>query len=161
MRIVPYFLAACFAAMLFVIVYLSGRQRTAAIRTLAARSGFHYLGEALPKSLTLFGTPFARFSKVWNVIDGEPHGVRIIAFDCQVGIGKRSWTRSVIAVESKGDLRSALALNPDIRVDSTRAWKILYRPKGSFNMRIVGLTPVEELQAYLTSISAPKKELNE
>jgi hypothetical protein len=46
-----------------VAVCLAERQRMAAIRALAIRSGFHYIGEALPRSLTLDGTPFERASK--------------------------------------------------------------------------------------------------
>ena len=44
------------------------RLRAAAILGLAIRSGFHDLGDALPRSLTLYGTPFDHASKVWNVI---------------------------------------------------------------------------------------------
>jgi|SRR5579872_1067829 hypothetical protein len=154
MKAVPYLFAAGVAAVFYAMLYLGERQRVAAIRTLAARSGFHYLGTALPKSLTLGGTPFERLSNVWNVIDGEPRGIRIIAFDCQVGIGKGSWRRSVIAVQSDADLSSALAFNPDMRIDSAGVWKILYRPKASLNMRVAGLTPVDELGAYLNSVSA-------
>ena len=154
MKAVPYLIAAGVAAMLYAVLYLGERQRVAAIRTLASRSGFHYLGNALPKSLALCGTPFERISRVWNVIDGEPRGIRVIAFDCQVGIGRGSWRRSVIAVQSDADLSSALAFNPDMRIDSAGGWKILYRPKASLNMRVAGLTPIEELDAYLDSVSA-------
>lgn len=154
MKAIPYLFAAGVAAALYAMLYLGERQREAAIRTLAARSGFHYLGAALPKCLTLGGTPFERISKVWNVIDREARGIRIIAFDCQVGIGKGSWRRSVIAVQSDADLSSALAFNPDMRIDAAGVWKVLYRPKASLNMRVAGLTPVHELDAYLDSVSA-------
>ncbi len=153
-KAVPYLFVAAVVAVLYAVLYLGERQRIGAIRTLAARSGFRYLGNALPKSLTLRGTPLEGISRVWNVIDGEPRGVRIIAFDCQIGIGKGSWRRSIIAVQSDADLSSALAFNPDMRIDSAGGWKILYRPKASLNMRVAGLTPVEELEAYLDSVSA-------
>ena len=67
------------AVALLLIFHLVEKQRTAAIRALATRLGFHFLGTALPQSLRLSGTPFSRHSKVWNVIDGEPRGLRIIA----------------------------------------------------------------------------------
>jgi hypothetical protein len=134
-------------------LYLGERQRVVAIRALAIRLGFHYLGDALPRSLTLTGTPFDHTSKVWNVIDGEPRGVRIVAFDCRVGTGKGSWRRSVIAVESGADISKAVAFNHDVAIDSAGTWKILYRPKASVNFRIAGLMPVEELEAYLTAIA--------
>lgn len=126
-------------------------QRAAAIRGLAIRSGFHYTGDALPRSLMLYGTPFHRTSKVWNVIDGEPRGIRIIAFDCQVGVGKASWRRTVIAVEGGSDL--SLLLNPETTIDSARQWKVLYRPRTSINFRIAGRMPREELESYLNSVA--------
>jgi len=134
-------------------LYLGERQREAAIRALAIRLGFHYLGNALPRSLTLSGTPFDRTSKVWNVIDGEPRGVRIVAFDCRVGVGKGSWRRSVIAVESGADLLRAVRFNHEMAIDSAGKWKILYRPRASVNFRIAGLMPVEELEAYLNTFA--------
>lgn len=130
--------------------YLAERQRGTAIRAMATRSGFHYIGDALPRSLTLHGTPFERASKVWNVIDGEPRGVRVIAFDCRVGEGKHSWRRSVIAIES--DAEFSRAFNPEMTIDSVGRWKFLYRPKASIEFRISGLMPVEELEAHLNSV---------
>jgi hypothetical protein len=112
----------------------------------------HYLGNALPKSLGLEGTPFHRFSKVWVVIDGEPRGTRVMAFDCQVGVGKRSWRRSIIAVETDSNVIGHLSVQPDMTVDRSGRWQILYRPRRGFRLRIAGLTPVEELEANLNAV---------
>ncbi len=131
--------------------YMVGRRRTAAIRTLASRLGFQFIGEALPRSLTLSGTPFSNHSKIWNVIDGERRGVRTIAFDCQVGIGKASWRRTVIAVENATSLAPALPFTSELTIETPGNWKILYRPKASVNFRIAGLMPVDELESYLGS----------
>src|SRR5205807_227749 len=100
-----------------------------------------------PRSLTLYGTPFDRVAKVWNVIDGEPRGVRVIAFDCQIGVGKGSWRRTVIAVEIGPDV--SLLLNPEMRIDSSGRWKVLCRPRASINFSGTGLMPPEELESYL------------
>jgi hypothetical protein len=152
MNAIPLILMAGLCLFGFYALYASERYRANAIRALAIRSGMHYLGDALPRSLTLEGTPFDRFSKVWNVIDGEPRGTRIMAFDCQVGVGKSSWRGSVIAVESDGNVFSNMPLNQDMTIDRSGQWKILYRPKAHFNYRIAGLTPVEELEANLNAI---------
>jgi hypothetical protein len=131
--------------------HLAERQRTAAIRGLAIRSGFHHLGDALPRSLTLTGTPFDPASKVWNVIDGEPRGVRIIAFDCQVGAGKSSWRRTVIAVGSGAEL--SLLVNFEMTMDSAGEWDRLSTESISrFPHR--GLMPLGELESYLNSVAA-------
>jgi len=78
-----------------------------------------------------------------------------MAFDCQVGVGKRSWRRSIIAVESdgSGDAFRNVKLHPDMTVDHSGRWKILYyRPKAHFTLRIAGLTPIEELEANLNAV---------
>jgi len=134
------------------------RQRTAAIRLLASRLGLHFLGNALPRSLTLSGTPFSSHSRVWNVIDGEPRGVRTIAFDCQVGVGKASWRRTVIAAESADYLAPALPFNPEMKIDTAGDWKILYRPKASINFSIAGLMPLTELESFLGSFTPNRPE---
>jgi hypothetical protein len=152
MKELGFVLMAGLALGALVAVYWLGRQRTAAIQALAIRSGFHYIGEGLPRSLTLNGTPFERASRVWNVIDGEPHGIRITAFDCQVGVGKGSWRRTVIAIERGSNL--SLLLNPEMTIDSAGSWKVLYRLKASTNFRIAGLMPVTELESYLSSVAA-------
>ena len=153
MDAIPLILFGCVALGAFVLVFFADRQRAAAIRAFASRSGFHYIGDALPRSVTLRGTPLEGISKVWNVIDGEPRGVRIVAFDCRVGIGKGSWRRTVIAVENVSYLPPALPLNSELTVDTAGNWKILYRPRALVNFRIAGLMPVDELQSYLGSFS--------
>lgn len=146
-----FFGAAAIALLFF--FYLAERQRAAAIQALASRLGFHYLGSALPRSLTLSGTPFSGHSRVKNVIDGEPRGVRTIAFDCQVGTGKGSWRRTVIAVEESGDFGNVLALNAEMRIEPAGKWKVLYRRKAPFVFRVGELMPLEELESYLNSVS--------
>jgi hypothetical protein len=154
MNAIPLIVMAGVILAAFIALYLGERQRANAVRELAGRSSLHYLGDALPRSLTLDGTPFQSASKVWNVIDGEPRGVRIIAFDCRVGVGKGSWRRTVIAIESGADFSDAVLFKRDMTVDSVGQWKILYRPKAFVNFRIAGLMPIEELEAHLNSVRA-------
>jgi hypothetical protein len=152
MNAIPIILMAGLGVLVFYVLHTSERYRANAIRALAIRFGMHYLGSALPKSLKLEGTPFHSASKVWNVIDGEPRGTRIMAFDCQVGMGKHSWRRTVIAVESSDGVLGHLPLYPDMTIDRSSRWQILYRPKAPFSFRIAGLTPVDELEAILNAV---------
>ena len=124
-------------------LYFTERQRQNSVRTMALRLGFHFLGSALPRTLALQGTSLERISQVWNVIDGEPRGVRITAFDCQVGIGRHSWRRSVIAIESEVALSEIIVFHHEMEVESVGGWKFLYRPKASSKFRFSGLMPVE------------------
>jgi hypothetical protein len=149
MNVIPLILMVELGVFVFYLLRVSERYRAGAIRALAIHSGMHYLGNALPKSLRLEGTPFCCASKVWNVVDGEPRGTRIMAFDCQVGAGKHSWRRTVIAVESDDNILGYLPVPPDMTINRSGGWQILYRPKAPFNIRIAGLTPVEELEANI------------
>jgi hypothetical protein len=139
------------AGLLLAILYIRQRRRSAAIRALAIRSGFNYLGRALPRTLTLNGTPIDSATSTWNVIDGERHGIRVIAFDCQIGAGKGSWRRTVIAAESAADVFGAVSFNRDLQADRSGNWLILYQPK-AFSPIPLGLMPVTELEAQLNAI---------
>lgn len=140
------------AGAIFVLLYLRERRRSTNIRALAIRSGFNYLGRGVPRSLSLHGTPLDRASSIWNVIDGDRRGARIIAFDCQIGTGKGSWRRTVIAVKMENDLLGAVSSNRDLTVDHSGSWAILYQPKTP-SFIPAGLMPVEELEARLNAIA--------
>jgi hypothetical protein len=74
-------------------------------------------------------TPFDGTTSVWNIIDGERHGIRIVAFDCQIGVGKGSWRRTVIAAETAVEAFGAAAFNLDLTVDRSGNWMIMYQPR--------------------------------
>src|SRR4051794_23209174 len=92
------------AGLLVALHFFRQFRRAAAITALASRLGFTCIGSAFPHSLTLHGTPLENATSVWNVIDGDRHGLRVVAFDCRIGRGKGSWLRSAIAVESDKDV---------------------------------------------------------
>jgi hypothetical protein len=83
-----------------------------------------------------------------------------MAFDCQVGVGKRSWRRTVIAIEGDGDATGHLRMQPDMAIDRSGRWQILYRPKQGFNFSMAGLTPVEELEANLNAVVSDSAKIN-
>jgi hypothetical protein len=159
MNVIPLILMAGLGVFVFYALHTSGRYRADAIQALATRFGMHYLGNALPKSLGLSGTPFDRVSKVWNVIDGEPRGTRVMAFDCQIGAGKGSWRRTVIAVETEGNISGRLRVERDMTLYSSGRWQILYRPRqGAFSFGMAGLTPIEKLEASLNGLLADSRK---
>jgi hypothetical protein len=72
-------------AVLLVGTYLVPWRRSVAIRALADRNGFKYLGTTLPGSISRTGTPFAGLNATSNVIDGDRQGIGVVAFDCKAG----------------------------------------------------------------------------
>jgi hypothetical protein len=62
-------------------VWWRGRVHVTEIRRTAELYGFRYLGEAVPPSLPLGELPFLMVTSIWNAIDGERRGRRVVAFD--------------------------------------------------------------------------------
>jgi len=135
----------------FAIVLLHHHQRNRAIRELAKRLHFTYLGAALPKSLSFRSSTLAPVTGVWNVIDGDRLGIRVVAFDCRVGYGKASWRRTVIAAQSTGEVFGVAKFNKDLTVEKCGDWTLLYRPRG-LRFIIRGLMELSELEANLSAI---------
>jgi hypothetical protein len=131
------------------VLYFRERRRSVNMEALAIRAGFKYLGRGVPRSLSLSGTPMEYASSIWNVIDGDRPGIRIIAFDCQIGGGKGGWRRTVIAVKADNDRASSS--NRDLTADHSADWTILYKPK-TFALIPAGLMTVDELEARLNAM---------
>ncbi len=129
------------------------RRRKAALRAMANRRGFAYLGQWIPCSLTLRGTPFERATWIWNVIDGDSQGIRVIAFDCDIGSGRGSCRRTVIAAQSARDVFGAVKFRRDLTVDRSGDWILLYQPKTV--SLISGLMTVPEIEAHFDAIEVP------
>lgn len=126
------------------------RLRASEIRRLAKTTGFHYLDDALSRSLLPKDLP-PLITSVWNVLDGERRGRRVMAFDCRFGDGKGSWRRTIIAIQAERCSITASAFDPDIQVEQIGEWTFLYRPQ-QFSFIARQLTPVAELAAYLDAI---------
>ena len=103
-------------AALYGAVQISYVVRTRAMRSLAARWNFRYIGPppprlwwpvthpivrppvpALVSHLTLSGQ---RITRVWNVIEGEQHGVEIVIFDVIIGEHRSSHPCTLIACQT-------------------------------------------------------------
>jgi len=138
-------------AMLFVVSAWRARQRKIAMQSLAARRGFTYLGKSLPRSLTFSSTALLRMTSVWNAIEGDCHGIRVIVFDCRVGEGKVSWRRTVFAAQTGKDFLEGTGLAREFAVEESGNWAIRYEPR-SLSLLPPGLIPVPEVESLLDSI---------
>lgn len=132
----------------FLVYHLwSMRKRTADMRTLAADRGFHFLGSAIPASIQFGKTSLQGISSTSNGIEGTRNGIKIMAFDCRIGTGKGSRTRTVLAVRTSGDVKHDFSLSMERAGD----WTILFEP---FNNQRPGgrIIPVHELAAHLNNL---------
>ena len=139
------------AAVFALVVALRRRHRAAEMRKLAARTGLCYLGRGVPKSLTLDGTALLPTTAIWNLVDGDRRGIRVMAFDCRVGAGKGSWCRTVIATDASADRLTATRFNPDLAVERSGKWAVVYQSKTPLTRS--GLMPVDEVEAHLNAIA--------
>ena len=94
---------------LFGYAWWRSRRRAKEVRHLAETADFHYLAETLPQSILKDLPPL--ITSVWNVLDGERRGRRVVAFDCKFGEGKGSWRRTVIAIQAERTSISASAFD--------------------------------------------------
>lgn len=137
------------AAVLLVVQSLRERRRDAAVRDMAIRRGFTYLGERLPRSLMLDGTGLEGVTSIRNVIVAERGAARIVAFDFRVGSGKGSGRRAGIAAQGANDILGGPRLANYLIVERAGDWKIMYEPKTLFLSP--GLMPVPDIETHLDS----------
>jgi hypothetical protein len=136
------------AAVILAAFWRQARQRVSALRQLASKFGFAFLGTTLPGSLDLKGTGPEAISSCWNVMDGEINGVRIVIFDCRIGQGKGSLRRTVIAAKSDAEIFKSVPMVLDLTSEPAAAWTVLYQPK-TYQIISPGLIAVSELDALL------------
>jgi hypothetical protein len=127
------------------------RKRMHALRELAERLGFTFIGQALPRSISLHGTSLQGATGVGNVIDGERQKIRVMAFDCRIGIGKGNWRRTVIAAQTNDDLFGRTNFNRDLTVERSGQWMFLYEPKAFIPPRLMS---VDEIEAHIHAIGS-------
>jgi len=129
------------AAAIVVALWWRALQRTSALRQLASKFGFAFLGTTVPRILNLTGTGPEAISSCWNVMDGELKGVRIVVFDCRIGQGKGSWRRTVIAAKSSADIFKSVPMMLDLTSEPAGEWTVLYQPK-TYKIFLPGLVAV-------------------
>jgi hypothetical protein len=131
--------------------YRKTQERSRQIRDYGQELGFRLLGEDLPLDIDLKSSSISNVSSVWNVIDGTPRGVRIVAFDCRVGQGKGSWETTVIAVNAEPIAVKASDFDMSLEKEHIDGWTLLFHGIGpEFNGGCKMSS--EELKGYLEAI---------
>lgn len=141
-----------FFAALLSWTWWTGRKREADLRSLAQSCGLQFIGKAMPSSVPVERLPQPP-SAVWNVIDGDVRGVRVVVFDCRSGHGKGNWQRTLIAITGATEAARIASFDMDMTKEQIGSWVFLFYPRRLSPSFFDGLTPVREVRAYLESIS--------
>jgi hypothetical protein len=104
-------------ALMLVVVRIVHMLRARAMRALAARWGFHYIGPPAPKWWTSSDPKVRpplpvwfsqachpcgrRITQVWNLVEGQQNGISILVFDSVLGEGRGSAPCTLIACETE------------------------------------------------------------
>jgi len=111
-------------------LWLRGRRRTMAIKRLATRLGFVYIGEALPRSIILQGPIIECAHSFRNVIDGERAGIIAFAFDFTTGAGKGARHYTALAAQTDSDVFGIHRYGGDLAVHISDGWTFAVGPDG-------------------------------
>jgi hypothetical protein len=95
-------------------------------------------------------TGLASITRASNIIAVERRGIGVIAFDCQIGRGRGSWYRTVIAAQTSDDIFGMF--NPEFTVEHSGGWIILYQAKGVSAVSS-GLMSADEIEARLNALA--------
>ncbi len=126
-------------ALIFGVIKILYTSRARAMRALAAKLGFQYIGPpasrwrspssakispSLPVSFSLAGYPANEIRQVWNVIEGQESGKSVLIFDSIVGEGKGMYCTFIACQTEQNPF--GIDTSPD-RVIQSGGWTALYR----------------------------------
>jgi hypothetical protein len=117
--------------------------RNRAMRALALRLGFRYIGRPLPDSFYLRGYPLNAIGWARNVIQGEQAGIPILIFDCYAGTGKGAPYCTVIAAQTS--INPFPEVSPPEKITKQRAWTAVYRTRYPLIPWTLSTDRIEEL----------------
>lgn len=138
-----YVFGAGFAALL-VWGAIRERARVNEIRALAQRLGFTYLGAAFPGTFPLYRTSSRSARSIVRAALGDRNEKEVILFDCRMGHGKGSFSRTVVAVRGQSVPIRAHWFGPDLLTEQAGDWTVVFRTRG--------LMLVEEIEALLDAL---------
>jgi hypothetical protein len=127
-------------AVIFSAVWITFAFRARAMRALAVRWGFHYIGPPapsfwsfrsfrkvtppLPDSFPRDGYPVGEIRQAWNVIEGQQNGVSVLI--CDSVIGERTYCTTIGCQTEQNPFKADTS--PD-RVIRSRGWTVVCRAR--------------------------------
>jgi hypothetical protein len=149
--------------LIFVGIKLLYRSRATAMRALATRWGFQYTkGDPkiwyLPKghipqptSFRLRGYPVNTISRMWNVIEGEKNGIRVLVVDTTMGVGRGQGGKGVYStlIAARTDKNPFADKGPKEKIAHSNGWTALYRIRF---WQVPWTLSIQRIEEHLTSL---------
>jgi hypothetical protein len=114
------------------------RSRASAMRALALKGGFQYTEgdprfwnlpkdhNPLPTSFRLRGYPVNTISRMWNVIEGEKNGIKVLIVDSTLSMGGKRGRYSTF-VAARTDKNPFGNKSPEEKIAHSNGWTAVYR----------------------------------
>ena len=121
------------------------RRRKKAMSEMALRLGLEaWPDDDTPRGLSLHGTVFQSWSRLFNVYEGFLNGKQVAVFDFRKKGRKSSWSRTIIAVKTTHDIFQDKPFR--LEAKQVGAWQLLYSPPGFLlHENLMHVAEVEEL----------------
>lgn len=147
--------AVVLLAVLLGLSLLTGWLRNRAMRSLASRWGFRYLGHDLPASFAMDRYPANQIRLAVNVIEGQHGAVPILIFDCVIGQGRNPPQCTVMASHTEWNPFTTDV--PPEAIIRSREWTALYRLQYSL---LGWAMSVKGIEVHLNGLQASDPELS-
>lgn len=129
-----------FLAVLVVRELIHDRERTKLICAFASRMGFTFLGDSLPRSFPIHRTSSGTARSIRRVFAGDRKKKEIVVFDCRLGDGKGSFSRTMVAARGDPSVFGWSRFGPDLETEQVDEWTLVYGSK-----RLLLLKEIEAL----------------
>ena len=115
------------------------------MREMASRLGLQpWPDDSTPYDLSLDGTVFESWTKLFNVYEGRLHARQVAVLDFRKQAGKSSWSRTIIAAKTKDDVFAHKAF--EFETKQVGEWQLLYSPEEIISSRkLMYVAEIEEL----------------
>ena len=145
---------------IFVGIEYLHQSRVKAMRTLATRWNFQYsAGDSqiwawrrspvhYPPEFKMRCYPVYDMGKMWNVIDGERNGIRVLFFDSRIGTGRGARYCTFFAIQTSENLFKRVSSRE--KIAQRAGWTAVYRiPFIGIRPWTLRITRIEELLSNL------------
>jgi hypothetical protein len=121
------------------------RRRKQEMSEMAARLGLEaWPDDSSPRDLSLNGTVFQDWSKLFNVYEGILNHRQVAILDFRKQAGKSSWSRTIIAVRTKENVFEDKAFG--LETEQVSDWQLCYSPVGFLHSgKLMDVPEIEEL----------------